>query len=280
MRKLLFLSIILFSCADTETNDSSVDTLTVEGQIREGRFAEIRLTNSLPFRGVIDSIEVAKSIESKAKVVLSNGQDSEILTLKRDDSSFPFLYYRSNSIKGEIDKTYNLSVSIRGKEFISETTIPEASKVLNVEFLEWIEDGVINPDFRDIKLTIDNKTFEDRYFKILVKKESEENFELARPFIFSTENIITETFPVVVSYIRLSDVDGKKENQIMVGDVVELKLVAITKEQFDFWKSVNGDETTPLENSSFTNKIITNISNGAFGYWSGESLNHLKFDVD
>ncbi|WP_166384469.1 DUF4249 family protein [Polaribacter sp. 11A2H] len=278
MKKIIFLSFLLCSCLNTETDILSSDKLTVEGQIEEGKFARISLTNSLQFKGIIDSVEVAKSIESKAKVVLSNGEVSEILTLKKDESRFPFLYYRSNLIKGEIGKTYDLSIQIRGKEFVSKTSVPKKAAVLNVEFLDWKEDGIVYPDFKDIKLTINNSNLEQKYFKIFIKNEKEEKFELAIPFIFSTENIATETFPLIVSYIK-TDKEGENENKIRINDVIEIQLISITKDQFYFWKSVEGDQTSILENASYANEVVTNISNGAFGYWSGENISSFKFKV-
>ncbi|NJX15652.1 DUF4249 family protein [Tamlana crocina] len=276
----IFFVFLLMGCTVVEPHTLKPDRLTVEGQIQEGKFAEINLTNGLAFKGVIDSLEVARSIESKAKVVLSDGEVSEVLTLKRDDSRFPFLYYRSNLIKGELGRNYSLTVKIRGKEFLSQTTVPEKANVPGMEFIEWTEDGVKDPNSRSIKLTIANpQEGKNRYFKILIKKEVEENFEYAKPFIVNTENISTETFPVIVSYIKLGD-EGKKVNQMTLGEVIELKIIAITKEQFDFWKSVKGDETSVLEGTSFTDRVSTNISNGAFGYWSGENTVSFKFKVE
>ncbi|MFB9055291.1 DUF4249 family protein [Mariniflexile ostreae] len=278
MKKFLFVCMLICSCTDYDTETWNSDSLTVEGQIETDKFAVIRLTNSLPFKGIIDSMEVAKSMETKAKVELFDGEHTEILTLKRDDSSFPFLYYRSNIIKGEIGKEYQLSISIRGKEFLSKTTVPEKANVLDIGFSEWTEDGIVFPDFKDIKIIIDNKTLKNKYFKILIKNEKENKFEFARPFIFNTENIYTENFPVVVSYVKFDD-DGKKENQLRVGEIIELKIVAITKAQFDFWKSVKGDATSLLEGASLANQVPTNISNGAFGYWSGENAVSYRVQI-
>ena len=273
---LLVLSFLVFSCIENTIENE--DQLTVEAYITLGDFANVNLTNSIPFKGVIDSLEVIKSIEAKAKVVLSNGNETEILTLKKDASKFPFLFYRSNTIKGELDKTYKLTVTIRGTSFESETYVPAKTDVLNIAFTDWIDDGVIVPESKDINLTIANNTLENRYFKVLIKGENDNRFELARPFILNTENITTNTFPLSISYISFNE-QGERENLIRVGEIIELKLVAITKDQFDFWKSVKGDVTTPLENASFTNNIESNISNGAFGYWSGEQTTSFKFKI-
>ncbi len=278
MNKILFLIVVFVTYSCVETDILSSDKLTVEGVIKEGEFAEIRLTNSLFFKGIIDSLEVAKSIETKAKVVISNGKTSEILTLKRENSKFPFLYYRSNIIKGELGENYDLSITVRGKEFVSSTELPEKPEILDINFLEFIQDGVPNPAYRDVKLTINNNVSYVKYYKILVKTESEEKFDLGSPFLFNTENVFTDTFPLIVRYPKFKK-GIEKQNQFKVNEVIELQLVAITKEQFDFWKSVKGDKSTFIENASFTNEVVSNISNNAFGYWSGENVESIKFKI-
>lgn len=281
MKKIFILSFLFFSCTDNETATLLSDELSIEGSIEEGLFAKIHLTNSLPFNGVIDSLDIIKSIETKAKIVLSDGNTSEVLTLKKDESRFPFLFYRSNIIKGETNKQYDLSVTIRGKEFISKTTIPNKAIIQSTEFLKLVEDNSISSEFTDIKLTVENNTSENNYFKVLIKHINEDKFEFADPFIFSTENITTETFPLIIG-LKTTDKDEINEENIILTNEnkeIELRLIRITKEQFDFWKSIKGDETNILGDSSFSNEVISNISNGAFGYWSGENTINLKLKV-
>lgn len=277
MKKLLILLIPFIGCSINDTDTISNDPLTVEGQIQEGKLAEIRLTNSLKFKGNIDSLEIARSIQSKAKVTLSDGSVTEVLTLKRDNSRFPFLFYRSNTIKGDLEKKYELSITVTGKSFNSTTSIPIKPKILNIDYTTARKDGVITPEFKDIKLTINNPSKTIRYFKILMKGKNNTNFENASPFIISTENINTETFPLIVNFNDFEN--GKKTNLLKVGETFELQIVSITKGQFDFWKSIKGDETTFLDGSSFSNETISNISNGAFGYWSGENTVTTKFKI-
>lgn len=275
---LLVISILLYNCVNNDALLLESDKLTIEGRIEEGKFARVFLTNSLPFRGIIDSLEVVKTIETKAKVVLSDGKISEILTVKKDVSRFPYLYYRSNLIKGKIGDEYELSVTIRGKEFVSKTSIPKKVEVISYDFLDWNNDGVIHPNFKEIKLTIRKSKLKNTYYKILIKNEKEQKYELARPYIFNTESVTTDTFPVIVNYIKTNE-DGENESQIKVNEIIEMQLIAITKEQFDFWKSIFGDKTTILENASFTNEVESNISNGGFGYWSGENVVYFKFNI-
>jgi hypothetical protein len=270
-------SVMLCGCTQIETENIPNDRLTVEGYIDNNRFATVKLTNSIAFEGIIDSTEIVKAIESKAKVELSNGRISEVLTLKRDDTSFPFLFYRSNLIKGNLEDRYALTVSIRGKVFESNTSIPDKPEVAAIEFLDAREEGMRLKDFKDIRLTLNNITSKQQYFKILIKTKAEETFQFANPFIVSTENITTETFPIIVTYKVL--VDGEKTNLLKVGELIDLRVIAITKAQFEFWKSVEGDVTIPIDNASFTNAIETNISNGAFGYWSGEHETALQFRI-
>jgi len=274
---IIFSLFTALSCSVNDSETKTSDKLTIEGQIRENEFAEIFLTNSLAFEGVIDSLTVAKSVESKAKVTLSDGEITEILTLKRDNSRFPFLFYRSNIIKGVKGGEYDLKISIRAKEFTSQTTVPEVPNIKNVTFIESRKDGELIPDRRDVRLEVVNNLSKICYYKIFIKNEDENKFEFASPFIFNTENITTETFPLIIEYPSFEN--GFKENLLQVGLTFDLKLVAITKDQFDFWKSIRGDQSTITNNSSFSAEVITNISNGAFGYWSGENVTALKFKI-
>ncbi len=271
------LGVLILSCNINDTEEQTLDKLTIEGQIREGEFAEIFLTNAIAFSGVIDSLTIAKSVESKAKVVLTDGETTEVLTLKRDDTRFPFLFYRSNKIKGALNKKYSLNVSIREKEFLSETSIPKIPVINKIEFLETSKDGVLTPEFKDIRLEIENDPNVVSYYKTFIKNEADENFEFARPFITNTTNIKSAIFPLIVNYATFEN--GFKENLLFVDQTFEIKLISITKEQFDFWKSVVGDESVIVENSSFGQAVTTNISNGAFGYWSGENGIALKVKI-
>ncbi len=269
--------VILCRCTQIETETIANDRLTVEGYIDAKKFAIVKLTNSIPFEGIIDSTEIVRAIESKAKVELSNGRISEVLTLKKDERSFPFLFYRSNLIRGNLEDQYTLKITLRGKVFESTTSIPDKPEVAAIEFIEAREGGMLVEDFRDIKLTLKNETSKQQYFKILIKNRSKKMFQFATPFIVSTENITTETFPVIITFDGL--VDDERVNLLKVGEVIDLKVIAITKAEFEFWKSVEGDVTIPIDNASFTNAIETNISNGAFGYWSGEHETALLFRI-
>ncbi|MDO6759016.1 DUF4249 family protein [Tamlana sp. 2_MG-2023] len=280
MKKYFFLPVLFFSLACTSNleEDSYQDKLTVESVIEEGEFARVYLLNSIPFKGVIDSLEVIKSIETKAKVVLSNGEVSEILTLKKDESYFPFFYYRSNVIKGDLNKSYNLSINVRNKEFTSKTDVPQAPHVVDVEFIEAQYEGEVFPDFRDVKLTMQNSNIENLYFKFFIKNEAKKSFSNANPFIINTEIIDSNTFSVIIRHFKDTEGDGKEEF-LEVGTKVDLKIVAITKEQYEFWKSVKGDQTTILGSSSFSSNAKSNISNNAFGYWSGENAVTFNLEV-
>ncbi len=281
MKKTFFLIpiiLIIISCSKELNDVSSDDNLTVEAKINEGDYAEIFLTNALTFNSKIDSLAILNSIESKAKVTLSDGETSEVLSLKRNDSRFPFVFYGSNRIKGSIEKNYKLSISIRDKEFTSNTSIPSKPSILSAEIIETDDEKEITEKFLSIKLTIDNTENTTRYFKILIKNTKETNFKSAEPFIFNSETLSSnDSFPLFVSYPK--KINGEVKNQIKKGASFELSLVSITREQFDFWKAIKGDQTNTIEENSFSINIPSNISNDAFGYWSGENTTTIRVDI-
>lgn len=275
--RLVFLAIGIISCEKVSNDTLDTNSLTVEAQIKEGRVAEVYLTNAISFESTIDSLSILEAIESKAKVVLSSGEDSEVLTLKRNDNRFPFAYYEGNEIKGEVGKEYALTVSIRGEVFTSTSSIPEKPRILDVDFMDAVNENDPNEKVVDLKLTVENNR-EIKYFKILAKNVNENKFSNAKPLIFSSETLsATESFPVFISYSK--EIDGKFVNQVKPGESYEISLIAISKEQFDFWKSIKGDQTSIQDNASLSINTPSNISNGAFGYWSGENVTTIRVDV-
>lgn len=276
MKFLISLIAILVFCGCINTNDSRynyLSDLTVEGFIQEGQFAEVLLTNSIPFKGRIDSLEVVRAIESKAKVVVSNSETTEILTLKRDDTRFPYLFYRGNIIKGELGETYNLHITISGQEYFSETTIPSPPEVLEVGFVDSFDDeNKLEKDLKDLKVILSSADSQVNYFKarFLDVEDEGASYKPAKPFIFNTENITEDSFSVILEYTSLNLEIDEVENNLVLGKSFLLDITSITEEEYAFWKAVKGDETTFLDGVSFNEQIPTNIG-GAFGYWSGQN---------
>lgn len=261
---LLIAILVLSSCNTLENELVFKEELTIEGYIEYGKQANVYLTTSLPFSGEVDSLEIIKAIETKAKVELISQDFSEILTLKKDNSRYPFFFYRSNLIKGEVGKNYKLKVLLKGQEYLANTQVPEDPVITEIETLE-VEDE------KRLKISIENNYLKKSYYKILIKSEMESKFSFAEPFIVNNETVKTDQLIVVIKYNK--KIDGVKVNQLEESGVFDIKLVAITQDEYLFIKSVKGDGEIDNSIPNFSQEIYTNIKGGAgvFGFWAGEN---------
>lgn len=263
---LLYISICLFlSCATEPLTETFKSSLTVEGFIEPQKFARIYLTKSLPVIGKIDSLDIIDAIETTAKVELFSSKKSEILTLKKDENRFPFFYYRSNLIIGEINEVFNLKITINNIEYESSTYIPLAPIILANNFQPAKTDSL-----RKLNIDFEKNHAQIKFYKCLIKKPSDNVYTKANPFIFNDSLILSNTFEVSFLYDKI--VNGEFKNQMKIGDTIECKISSITKEEYVFWKSITGDQTTLNNDILFTQNTPTNISGyNVFGFWSGEN---------
>ena len=272
---LIFLAFTFIGCDNSNIEPDFQKGLTIEGYIEEGKHAKVYLTSSLPFSGVVDSLDVIKAMETKAKVELISDDLSEILTLKRDDNRYPFLYYKGNLIKGEIDENYEIKISLHGQDYVASTKVPSLPVINYIETINVELEGEVE---KFLKLSIENEMLKESYYKILIRGVDESKFSDSKPYIINNESVNTKELITTIRYNK--KIDGEYENQLIEGEVFEIKLIAITNDEYLFIKSTKGDEKTNISIPKFSEDIYTNLSNGAFGFWSGENSIQIKVVIE
>src|SRR5690606_24305899 len=130
MRKIkwyiIFYTVFLSSCKKEDERDFSSyqPNFVVEGWIEEGGYPHVILTHNLPFFTKVDSAQLSEIVIRWAKVSVSDGTDTEILTSRKDDRYFPPFLYRGSQLKGEVGKVYTLTVEYAGHVLSAQTSIP------------------------------------------------------------------------------------------------------------------------------------------------------------
>ena len=133
----IIIPIIFLSCEKEITVDlpEPEQRLVVEGWIEQGDYATVILTKNMPYFGKTDSTTLVQMINFPATVTLSNGEISETLIKTLNFDYFPPIIYRGTIIKGEIGKTYYLTINSEGKQLTASTTIPPPVKFDSLRFL-------------------------------------------------------------------------------------------------------------------------------------------------
>lgn len=281
-KPILFLLVCLantsfFSCQkelEFEKPKASQD-LIIDGWIEQDRYARVFLTKSAAYFDQIDSAKMVNLVVRFAKVTISDGQNTEVLTLKRDTAYFPPYYYQSTDIKGEIGKKYKLTVELSGKTYSSSTTITDPVNIENVSFSP--AEGSLDKGFLKIQY---QDPLGSNYYRLYTQRiGKDQDFN---PVYFPTyHDGIFDGKKMTIQLVRgaKSNTEAEKNLFYEKGDSVMIKLTTIDKESYNFWRVADSriyTSSNPFAIS--TNELIGNVENG-LGIWSGYGTSYFLFVV-
>ena len=104
--------VALVSGCNEEKTTLAEKRLVVEGWIDSGEFPVVKLTRTMPL-GVDHKVDIDKLsdyMERWAKVTISDGERSEVMVGRYDKNYFPPFVYTSYEMRGEVGKTYTITV--------------------------------------------------------------------------------------------------------------------------------------------------------------------------
>ncbi len=277
---LLIPAVLLLACVPEPTLDQTVyePKLVIDGSIESGGFPRVVLSNSASYFMNIDSANIRQLIVSTAKVTVSDGTNEEILTLKRDDDFFPPFIYQGTSLKGEVGKTYALTVEVNGKRYTASTTIPPPPKFDKLWFelapgkdsLGYVYGQLTdNPDEANYYRVFTQRLHQDNRFVPVYLSAVGDQYFNGKQFTFTILRG-PEDFTNVID-----DLYFKR------GDSVRVKLCSMDRAHFDFWRTVER-ELYVVGNpfSSSGNEILSNIDGEkALGVWGGYGVSHYAINI-
>lgn len=268
LKLLLFLLIVtwVYSCKEQDdfTRKDFKPHFVVEGWIENGDFPHVILTHNVPFFTTLDSAQLNELIIRYAKITVSDGQKTEVLTTTKDDNYFPSFIYKGYTLKGESGKTYTLKIEYAGNILTSTTYIPKPVPLDSIWFSPREKSKL------QLALNIKDDIAEKNYYKIYTKLGSEKLFV---PTLLSNQDDKYFSGKEIVLQVNRGSENNltiKNEPYFNRGDTVLVKFSSIPKEGFDFWSNVQDEvlnSVNPLVGS--TGKIKSNIDGPAIGIWCG-----------
>ncbi|MFW5872749.1 MAG: DUF4249 domain-containing protein [bacterium] len=256
-----------FSCSNELELDFPIpdDKIVVDAWIETGTKASVVLTANSPYLSNLDSVSLRELVLTQAKVTLSDGSNTEILTLRRNDDYFPPFVYESTSIKGEYGKTYTMTAEYAGKYAWASTTIPRSIKI-DTAYYRFVEDTLaeIYIEFID---PLDEKNFyrvftqikgvESRYYSIFVLALDDIHFN-------------GKKFGFTILRGPKTYLSSEGNAYFQVGDTVNIKFCTIDKAHFAFWNSYQ-EEVLNAGNPFATSVagINSNVEGDGLGLFGG-----------
>ena len=264
---LFFILGLLLSCTG---NDDAMDIpylpkIVVEGRIENGNYASVLLSVSAPITGTQDTISLSQYAIRSAKITISDGDASEVLFLRSNQSRIPPYEYIGRVIRGEVGKTYSLTVESRGNIITALTYIPEPVPLDDIWFKRRSENdttGYIGVSFKN--------TSSDFY---QFSTSSYSQRDAFTPCLYGSINSRiypqNEQIEIYISKGPSIYPDSNFKTYYNVSDTIRVKFSTQPKHAYDFWVSFQ-DEIINGKNPvypAFSN-LKSNVS-GGIGIWSG-----------
>ncbi|NTW31307.1 MAG: DUF4249 domain-containing protein [Bacteroidetes bacterium] len=270
---ILFLA-LLVSCEKNIIIDTpkAEEKIVIEGWIDLNDFSEVMLTKNLPYFGSIDSTMIFNLIIQNATVIVSEGNTNDTLKKEINLDIFPPVFYHGTKIKGEVGKTYTLTVNALGKTLTAHTTIPSPVLIDTLWFKkEPLQDslGYIwgfftdPPEYGNNYRLFTKRLHKDKRFIAVFGSVFDDKFFNGQSFQFSLMRGAGSN-----NYMN----EDKEFGYYKIGDTIVVKVCTIDKPHYDFWRSAEGSMHSGANPFSNPTQIVSNIDGGGLGIWGGYGI--------
>ena len=266
MRQLIifiFLSTVLFSCEKVITLDlkTTAPVIVIEGSITN---QEIPYTVKISRTTDYFNPGVNPEVSGATVQISDNIGHSETLI-----ESSPGIYI-TQSILGTYGVTYNLNVKVDGKEYTATSTMPELTLIdsITINKSETVKGGMGGHKNSNISV---HCFFQDKfnvkeYYRIKPYQNG-----IASDNINIMDDNLNDGQHIDYSRIR---------SDFVIGDTVKIDLIKMDKLTYDYFLTLNDILGRDLQNSSTPYNPLSNISNGAMGYFGAVAIDTKKVIIN
>ena len=266
-----FLIIVGCEKNDIDNRKNYLPKFVVEGWIENGQYPHVILTHNLPFFTSVDSAQLSEIIIRYAKVTVSDGLNTEILTGGKDANYFPSFVYKGTDFRGEVGKTYNLTIEYAGFTLTAQTTIPKPVALSKIWFVTKSNDKQqLHTQFLD-------NAGEKNYYKLYTKIDSGKRFIPTLLSNYDDKFFNGKDYTLQINRAPENNLTLKNDPFFNTNDTVMVKFATIPKTGYEFWSSFQDEvlnSSNPLIGS--TGKIKSNINGMGIGIWCGYGVNVYK----
>lgn len=279
MRHLLFVGILaallLTDCRGDEFNKTD-PVLVVEGWIEDGEFPCVFVTSSIPVSTEYQSLDgLDRYLIRYAKVAVSDGDTTVILTGRADRDVFPPYYYTTGYLRGQAGKTYTITVDYAGHHVTGQTSVPSAVPV---------DSFIIGPTRIDSVFSMRARFYNDRsenhYYKVFTRNHSSEDRLYYSPFVSCYEGAtLPDTAEVEV--FKEKRLGWNKDYQIYfyLNDTVDIGFCTMDYASWRYWSEY--ESAIALSRNQLVNvseNLPTNLDGGV-GYWCGYGSRYYTVSI-
>ena len=274
MKKYLYIVLALVLAACTRTEQVGDSQLVVEGWIENGDHPVVMVSESIGITTgkIMYPKDLLEHIAKWAKVTVSDGETTEILTGIPDSRYFPPYIFTSSKITGEVGKTYSLKVEYKDYKVEATTSIPEPVPIEKV-YVQSVTDTTAS-----VRVGFTDPPQKGNYYKVFTKTEGKDShYHPSAMTNISDESLNGYTEVFLYSTQRLLDYIDMPN--IHTGDVMWIKLCTMDQVSFRYWDNFEIMLASNFMGTYFENTLKANLTGGV-GYWAGYGVDkEVQFTV-
>jgi hypothetical protein len=276
MKKILYycaiiLALNLISACQKDNQDISdafQPLIVVEGSIEQGGYPLVYLTKNIPYYTNVDSSDFIDLVIRQAKVMVSDGENYEVLTLMYDQQHFPPYYYRGIVLTGQVGKTYQLQITYGTDTLNAVTTIPTPVTIDTA----WLQTINGNSNQAIVFATIHDDPLTVNYYRTFTCTPlTQSGFYPTLESVFNDKLFNGQVYTFGLNkgpetYLNLN----KFNDYFSMADSVYIKIWTMQQAEYNFWLNIQSEiinAGNPFA-TSFHN-VISNIQGNGLGIWGG-----------
>ncbi|TCO07492.1 DUF4249 family protein [Natronoflexus pectinivorans] len=264
----------LFGCEESPLDEVShfQTELVVDGRIETDALAQVFITRTIPYYFDLDSSQMLDFVIRQARVEISDGENSEVLTLRFNERYFPPYFYQGRLMRGEPGKTYELNIRLGEMELTSTTTIPDMPVVDSA----WFEPSNFDPELGTVSVRMINEPEQQLFYRFytMVYSDSEVFHPSLLPNFdgrfFPEREMILSLNKGPSSFMKMEDA----EFLFSASDTIVVKVCRMDREQYLFWESYQEEVFGGSNPFTAGNRQVRSNINGGLGNWGGFSVVH------
>jgi len=273
MKKTIYYILLFFSFISCKPDlnyeiRGYTQKIIVEGFIANDEYPSVYLSLNIPLSKKVDTITILENVIRTAKVTITDGETTEILTSRWDKKHFPPYVYRGTELKGVEGKTYYLTVDYGGYTLHSQTTIPYAADIQKFNIVPITG----NDSMRILSMTFNIDATKKNGYRVFTKKKKD-GFYIQTPIVFNSEFSLSgiNTFNISPKPAD-RDSSSSEGTYFAVGDTVQVEFCTIDSVSTQFFKALTIFSASGIGSNFFIGEkdaLKSNISSPGFGIWYG-----------
>ncbi|RED96585.1 DUF4249 domain-containing protein [Marinoscillum furvescens] len=269
---LIPLLVLIAACNGLDEADFNERKVVIDGFIEQGQYPVVYLTYSSGFYEPVDSASLQELVLATARVEVSDGENSEVLTLFRNNEVYPPFFYRGTDLTGEPGKTYHLEVRSEAGVYTATTTIPKPVDLDSV----WIEVDQEVDTLGQLWVQFNDAGLQDDYYRFFTSTNGAAYVPAFKSTLLD-RTFDGETYSHPVLRQPRSALELGDEVLFQKGDTIGVKLCHIDEAHYRFWNTLE-QELYLVGNpfGSVGNEVASNIRGNkpALGIWGGYGVSY------